>query len=214
MSNHWIERWQEGRIGWHEEAGNKSLRKHWTASGRRVLVPLCGKSRDLIWLEQQGNEVVGVELSDIAVKAFFAENDIAYSVIDGELTTYVADDRRITIYYGDYFDLARGPFSGLYDRGALVAISPDRREDYVRHTRSLLSDDADTLIIAVEYDQSVADGPPFSIGAGSMAEMWPELERVDAYDDLENCPPKFREAGLREIIEAVWRSPESTALAS
>ena len=211
MSNQWIERWEEGRIGWHEEAGNKSLRKHWTASGKRVLVPLCGKSRDRIWLEQQGNEVVGVELSDIAVKSFFAENDMAYSVIDGELTAYVADDRRITIYCGDYFDLSRGPFSGLYDRGALVAISPDRREDYVRHTRSLLSDDAYTLIIAVEYDQSVADGPPFSIGAGSRAEMWPELERVDAYDDTEYCPPKFREAVLHELIDAVWRSPESTA---
>lgn len=206
MSNHWIERWQEGRIGWHEEAGNKSLGKHWNASGKRVLVPLCGKSRDLIWLEQQGNEVVGVELSDIAVKAFFAENEIAYSVIEGELTAYVADDRRITIYCGDYFNLSRGPFSGLYDRAALVAISPDRREDYVRHTRSLLSDDADTLIVAVEYDQSIASGPPFSIPAESMNFLWPELRRVDAYDDMENCPPRFREAGLREMIEAVWRS--------
>jgi hypothetical protein len=38
---------------------------------------------------------------------------------------------------------------------------------------------------------------------------WPELKRVDAYDDLENGPPKFREAGLREMIEVVWKAPGS-----
>lgn len=207
MNENWLERWQEGRIGWHEAAGNRSLQKHWTASGKRVLVPLCGKSRDLVWLEGQGNEVVGVELSAIAVEAFFDENEIAHSVVEGALPAYVADDRRITVYCGDYFGFAEGPFSGFYDRGALVAISPDRHKEYVRHTRSLLDADAAKLIISVEYDQSVADGPPFSISVGSMAEMWPELERVDAYDDMENCPPKFREAGLREIIESVWRAP-------
>ncbi len=207
MSNDWLERWQIGRIGWHEEGGNKSLHRHWSVSGKRVLVPLCGKSRDLDWLERQGNEVVGVELSDIAVEAFFDENEIACSVVQGELTAYVADDRRITLYCGDYFRFAEGPFSGLYDRGALVAISPDRRVEYVRHTRSLLDADAAKLIIAVEYDQSMAEGPPFSIPEESMRALWPELERIDAYDDMENCPPKFREAGLREIIEAVWRSP-------
>ena len=214
MNKHWLERWKVGRIGWHEAAGNRSLQKHWTASGKRVLVPLCGKSRDLDWLEGQGNEVVGVELSDIAVEAFFEENEIGYSVVEGELTAYVAEGRRITIYCGDYFRFAEGSFNGLYDRAALVALPPDLRRDYVRHTRSLLSSDAAKLIISVEYDQSVADGPPFSISAESMAEMWPELERVDAYDDMENCPPKFREAGLREIIEAVWRSPWSHSFGS
>lgn len=202
----WLERWRAGRTGWHEPAGNKSLRKHWSASGKRVLVPLCGKSSDLIWLEQQGNDVVGVELSEIAVAAFFEENALEHEVIEGEMTAYVARERPITIYCGDYFAFAEGPFDGYYDRGALVAISPDLRADYVQHTRSLLSAATASLVVVVEYDQSVGSGPPFSMPPPAMLALWPELQRVKAYDDMDNCPPKFREAGITEIFETVYTS--------
>lgn len=204
MNENWLERWQEGRIGWHEAKGNRSLRKYWTDSGKRVLVPLCGKTTDLIWLEGEGNEVVGVELSEIAILTFFEENEMSYSVVEGDLTAYVADDRRITVYCGDYFSFVGGPFSGLYDRAALVALPPQRRDDYVRHTRSLLSTGASKLVISVEYDQSIVAGPPFSVPEEAMLSLWPELECIDTYDDTENCPPKFREAGLAMMREAVW----------
>ncbi|MGI9248157.1 MAG: thiopurine S-methyltransferase [Woeseiaceae bacterium] len=206
MTEQWLERWRIGRIGWHEAAGNRSLQKHWTASGKRILVPLCGKTLDLIWLERQGNEVVGVELSEVAVKAFFDENEIAYSVVDGALTAYVADDRAITIYCGDFFEFTEGPFDGHYDRGALVALPAKMRRDYVEHIRSLLSADATQLVISLEYDESIACGPPFSIPADEILAYWSGLERVDAYDDIENGPPKFLEAGLDKMIEVIWRS--------
>lgn len=207
MSNHWLERWQEGRIGWHEAEGNASLRKHWRATGRRVLVPLCGKTQDLLWLEGQGNEVVGVELSEIAAEAFFAENELSFSRTAGAMTTYAANERRITICCTDYLDFSAAPFDGYYDRGALVAIAPDVRRRYVQHTRALLSANAAKLIISLEYDQSIALGPPFSVPADEMRELWPELHGVDRYDDIDNCPPKFREAGLKEMFEIVWRAP-------
>lgn len=206
MSSEWIERWQVGRTGWHEEGGNKSLQRHWSVSGKRVLVPLCGKSRDLLWLQQQGNEVVGVELSDIAVRAFFEENALDYDIVEGELNAYVAKERPITIYCGDYFAFSGGPFSGYFDRGALVAIQPGLRVRYVQHTRSLLETSAASLVVAVEYDQSVANGPPFSIPASTMQDLWPEMKRVDAFDDMDNCPPKFIDAGLNEILEVVYFS--------
>ena len=65
MNDAWIERWQIGRTGWHEPQGNASLKRYWDLTGRRVLVPLCGKSADLLWLESQGNSVTGVELSEL-----------------------------------------------------------------------------------------------------------------------------------------------------
>ncbi len=207
MNEHWLERWQEGRIGWHEAEGNASLQKYWTVSGKRVLVPLCGKTRDLIWLARLGNEVVGVELSELAVRAFFDENDIAFSRVEGALTAYVAEDRSIRIYCGDYFDFSDGLFDAYYDRGALVAMPPNLRARYVEHTRSLLAPDAAKLLISLEYDESVATGPPFSVPADEIHSYWPGLERVAAHDDIDNGPPKFREAGLDEMIEVVWRSP-------
>jgi len=60
MTESWLERWREGRIGWHEAEGNASLKKHWRAEGKRVLVPMCGKTVDMLWLEERGNSVVGV----------------------------------------------------------------------------------------------------------------------------------------------------------
>ncbi len=205
MTEQWLTRWQEGNTGWHEAEGNSSLKKFWTATGKRVLVPLCGKTRDLIWLERQGNEVIGVELSELAVKAFFAENEIAYSCIPGTLTAFVAKDRSITIYCGDYFEFSEGSFDAYYDRGALIALPENMRRDYVAHTRTLLHGEAAQLIISLEYDESIAAGPPFSVPAEEMLGYWPNLQRVDAYDDIENGPPKFRKAGLDEMIEVVWR---------
>ena len=41
-----------------------------------ILVPLCGKSKDLIWLQKHFHQVIGVELVPQAVKVFFEENQI------------------------------------------------------------------------------------------------------------------------------------------
>ena len=98
MSEPWVERWQEGRTGWHEPAGNAGLRKHWRGTGRRVLVPLCGKTSDLRWLADQGNEVIGVELSDLAVKGFFDEQELSYDILDCELPAYRARESSIMIF--------------------------------------------------------------------------------------------------------------------
>ena len=38
------------------------------AKGAAVLVPLCGKSLDLVWLAEQGHAVIGVELAEAFVK--------------------------------------------------------------------------------------------------------------------------------------------------
>ncbi|MCP4303261.1 MAG: thiopurine S-methyltransferase, partial [Gammaproteobacteria bacterium] len=125
--------------------------------------------------------------------------------VQGALTRYVAEDRSITIYCGDYFEFSEGGFDGYYDRGALVALPPDVRRAYVEHTRSLLRENATQLIISLEYDESIATGPPFSVPAAEILSYWPGLERLDAYDDIENGPPKFREAGLDKMVEVVWR---------
>ena len=93
MHEEWHERWQVGRTGWHESGGNRNLKKYWRATGKRVLVPLCGKSDDILWLEAQGNDVVGVELSEIAVLGFFEDNQLEYERSDGALTEYRALNR-------------------------------------------------------------------------------------------------------------------------
>ena len=205
MIESWLERWREGRIGWHEAGGNASLRKYWRAEGRRVLVPLCGKTVDMLWLEEQGNSVVGVELSDIAARAFFEENSLRYTIRDGKLPAYTALDRDITIHCGDLFDFDEPGNTGWYDRGALVATPAEQRPAYAKHIDALLTPDAHKLLITLDYDDNIATGPPFSIPREEIRRYWPDLREIDRYDDIENGPPKFREAGLKEMFETIWR---------
>ena len=93
----------------------------------------------------------------------------------------------------------------LDDRGALVATPAAQRSAYARHIDALLAPDACKLLITLEYDAEIAEGPPYSITAREIRAYWPELQAVDRYDDIENGPPKFREAGLTEMFETVWR---------
>ena len=204
MTESWLERWREGRIGWHEEHGNASLKKHWRASGKRVLVPMCGKTVDMLWLEEQGNSVVGVELSDIAARAFFEENGLRYAVQEDSLAAFTAEDRDITIYCGDLFDFDAAGFTGWYDRGAFVATPAERRPAYAELINQLLAPDACRLLITLEYDDTIATGPPFSIARDEIRRYWPDLREIERHDDIENGPPKFREAGLKAMFETVW----------
>ena len=78
----WHERWGRDEIGFHKHEYNA----HMTAfmgslglpKGAHVLVPLCGKSLDLLWLHQHGYRVSGIELSPRAIEDFFSENGLEY----------------------------------------------------------------------------------------------------------------------------------------
>jgi thiopurine S-methyltransferase len=209
VSEDWLGRWDQGRTGWHEAAGNEGLKKFWpvVANPGSVLVPLCGKSPDLLWLAERGHEVVGVELSEIAVEGFFEDHDLGFELeTAGQLSRYSATKHSIVIYCGDYFDFSSRSFDALYDRGALVALTEEQRPRYVEHTRKLLQPDATRLIITLEYDQRVVNGPPFAVLADEITAYWDDLARVGEKDDIENCPPKFRKAGLTRISEVIWLS--------
>ena len=106
MAEDWLSRWIDGRIGWHEADGNRALHRFWPdlESGSRVLVPLCGKSPDMLWLAERGNDVTGVEISEVAVRAFFNEMSLNFDLrVDGELQWFHCVDAKITLVCGDYF---------------------------------------------------------------------------------------------------------------
>ncbi|CAN7989162.1 unnamed protein product, partial [Ixodes hexagonus] len=59
------------------------LRKHQDVilAGKRdaqVFVPLCGKALELKWFYEKGHRVVGVEVVEDPVRAFFDENTLPY----------------------------------------------------------------------------------------------------------------------------------------
>jgi thiopurine S-methyltransferase len=210
MTEDWLARWQQGRTGWHEKSGNAALRKHWPTTSRaaRVLVPLCGKSRDLRWLADQGWDVTGVELSPLAIEAFMDEEALLYDKSRaGDFVIYRARDLSITLCCGDYFAFDEDGFDALYDRGGLVAIPGSERRHYLRHTAGLLQANAFRLLITLEFDETRVTGPPHSVSADEVLAHWPDMQRVSAREDIENAPPKFRAAGLTSVREVVWVLP-------
>ena len=123
MLEFWHSRWQSGQTGWHEADGSAALRKFWPrlADGSRVLVPLCGKSTDLKWLAAEGYQVTGVELSDIAARAFFDEAGLPFETHEADgFSWFRSPQAGVTIACGNYFEFTDQPFDALYDRASLL----------------------------------------------------------------------------------------------
>ena len=109
---------------------------------KTVLVPLCGKSLDLIHLHSLGHSVVGVEWIEQACLEFFSENKIEYSVavLEGvEGSVYTSADGRLRIYQCDFLHLTEsllgGKVDAVWDIQSLVSINPRDRKQYVRTVR-------------------------------------------------------------------------------
>jgi thiopurine S-methyltransferase len=200
-SDFWHSRWDAGQIGFHEGQPNTHLTKHATAlgQGKRVLVPLCGKSEDLTYLATFGHQVVGVELVESAVRAFFEEHGASPVVTKaGPLTRYTLDP--ITIFAGDFFATSRellGPVDALYDRAAVIALPQAMRADYVKHLRTLMPAGAPGLIITIEYPQDKMSGPPFSVPEAELRAHYAGLS-LELVDDVKADLPRLTEASGRE----------------
>ncbi len=209
----WLERWKNNEIGFHQQEFSLHLRNYWRQlalkPGSRVFVPLCGKSRDLLWLLAQGHGVLGVEISPIAVEDFFAENQLKPNVQSlGSFERYEVDG--LAIFLGDFFELSAKDLqnvSSVYDRASLVALPPDMRGQYVRHLGRVVAPDAEILLVAMEYDQTEMTGPPFSVVEDEVRQLYAGRYRITRLftADLLEENPRFRERGLSRFTEKVYR---------
>lgn len=208
----WLARWENQEIGFHQEQINAHLQELWpslgVAAGEAVFVPLCGKSRDMLWLNQQGHPVLGVEISPLAVEAFFEENGLsAEQRPHGAFTEYRSGSLRILC--GDFFALSAADLDGaaaVYDRASLIALPPEMRERYARKMAELLASGARTLLITLDYPQTQMSGPPFAVRRAEVEALYSadfELAVCCELDVLEE-QPRFRDKGLTQLTERVY----------
>ncbi|WP_017445893.1 thiopurine S-methyltransferase [Gayadomonas joobiniege] len=164
----WHNKWQQKQIGFHLAQSNPLLLKHFhtlaLAKNSRVFVPLCGKTLDIHWLLAKGHQVVGCELSEIAVRELFNELKLEPECRDmGNIKHFYANN--LDIFVGDIFKLTKqqlGQVDAIYDRAAYVALPETTRAKYAAHLTEL-SQQAPQLLIYFQYDQSQLEGPPFAI---------------------------------------------------
>jgi len=209
----WQERWQKNEIGFHQQEINAHLQDYWprlgVAAGSQVFVPLCGKSRDLLWLRARGHTVLGVELSPIAVRDFFRENTLEPQTSrQGAFERCAADG--LAILCGDFFGLTADDLkgvAGVYDRASLIALPPDMRPRYASHLASILPKGAAILLVTMEYRQAEMSGPPFAVSEDEVRKLYEKhyvVTRLFTKDILaEN--PRFRERGLSALSEKVYQ---------
>ena len=165
----WHQRWHDNQIGFHQAAPTPLLLKHWPSlgvpAGAKVFVPLAGKSLDMPWFAAQGHRVLGVELSELAVAQFFAENGLRPEIRDTHYGRHY-EAGGIELILGDAFgldaDLLRD-CDAVFDRAALIALPPELRRRYANELYAKLPAGCRGLLITLEYPQAERDGPPFSV---------------------------------------------------
>ena len=195
----WHARWSAGNTPWHQRAPNARLTAHFDAlglaPGDQVLVPLCGRARDMRWLLEHRFRVLGVELSEIAVRGFFADH--GFRIFDGD---------RIRILCGDVFRLTPELLSdvaAVYDRAALVALDGDEQARYASLLARSLPPGASQLLLTLQYDTARMQGPPFSVDEARVRALYEArfaVERVASVAILDD-EPHLRARGLDALTE-------------
>ena len=205
----WHNKWAANQIGFHLEDVNPLLIEFWKKTDpsyeKSVFVPLCGKSEDLIWLASKHEEVQGVELSQIAVRAFFSEHFYTPTVtqISGQHELYQFDE--LSVYTGDYFTAPIQPVDIIYDRASLVALPEEMRVQYVERLKQLLKPGGKILLVTLDYDQSEMAGPPFSVPKLEIDQLFAGYKVTMLNQDIaDDDHPKIAKKGLSRFCEEVY----------
>lgn len=208
----WHQMWQSNEIGFNQSQPNQLMQRYFLSlnlkPGDRVLVPLCGKSIDMLWLAGQGYKVIGIELSQQACKAFFQENKIATKVTEtGDFVVYSSDE--ITLFAGDFFKLDKntlGPVDAVYDRAALIALPSELRQEYSAHLGQLVDRETKIFLITTSYNQIEMQGPPFSVDENEVNMLFSaDFNIKQLYSKpLSDIPAHLHERGLLQASEHAY----------
>ncbi|MCG8610422.1 MAG: thiopurine S-methyltransferase [Pseudomonadales bacterium] len=209
----WHDKWRRNEIGFHEGTVNQYLASHWqdfTVTGSEtVLLPLCGKSRDILWLSDKGHPVIGVELSPIACKDLFEETNLKAQVRpESPFTLYQHND--IQIYCGDFFDLDASHVAGVktvFDRAALIALPDEMRRRYVDHLHQILPRESQILLVTMEYDPGEMEGPPYSVTEPEVMSLYGAkwVTKQVQKNNLGADDPFAKRKGLSYMTECVYQ---------
>ena len=215
-AEYWLKRWREGRTGWHRSEVMPLLVQHWSAlnvpRGSRVLVPLCGKSLDMLWLAQQGMRVLGVDVSPVAIESFLAENQLharTRGEADGTHYEITNASGEIEIINGDAFALDPDEVAQcnvFYDRAALIAMPAPMRRRLVDELYVQLPAGSAGLLITLAYPGNEMQGPPFSVDDAEVHDLFDRRWRVDCleYRDILASQPSFSDQGVSALHTGVY----------
>lgn len=209
----WLDLWERNEIEFHQGDVSPALKTFWPRlalpPGAKVLVPLCGKSRDMPWLRERGHEVLGVELAQVAVRDFFAESGWVPRVSpQPPFERWEAEG--ITVLRGDVFDLTAADLrgvTGIYDRAALVALPEAMRRRYAEKLREVLPRSVEILLVTATYPPEQMEGPPFSVSEEEVRALYAPPFEVEllSRQDIFRKDSALARRGLRQLVAQIYR---------
>jgi thiopurine S-methyltransferase len=140
-------------------------------------------------------DVVGVDGIQQALDEFSKEQPQLKlqpsTSIDGRFDRLVGE--KISLLKGDFFDLddkaTCGQFDVVWDRGSMVAITPDLREKYADVLGRLISPGGKILLAALERregeEEAKKGGPPFSLSEADVRNIYSSKDWVKSITLLE-----------------------------
>ncbi len=208
----WLKFWENNETNWHGDKITQELVEYFELfelePRDKVFVPLCGKSLDMLYIMSQGFSVVGVEISEIGVRQFFSENNLAYKITKvDDFDLYSTEN--LEIYCGDFFALTSKHLNNVksvFDRKSLIALEPEVRQKYVKHLNDIISLGARILLVTLQYPQYQMSGPPFSVDKSEVESLFSmafESQELRSFNDIEN-ESKLTRAGVDYINNAAY----------
>ena len=163
----------------------------------------------MIYLAQQGYQVIGVELNVEACEQFYLENKLSYQ------KTRIQDfdifqSGTITLLSGDFFKLNKmmlEEIDAIYDRAALVALPEKMRIQYAQKIIDLSHQNTQMLLITISYNQSEMPGPPFSVDKSEVDKLYNQHFLITALHDAPvlKISEHLKAKGLRMAQELVFK---------
>lgn len=177
------------------------------AGKEKVLLPLCGKSQDLLFLAQNNIHAVGVEFNPQAVLSFWQASQLEPE------THHIAGKKcyrynNIDLWQCDFFELSAkdtGAFDVIFDRAALIALPQELRYRYARHLQNFLRQDGVLLLVTVDYESNEMDGPPFYVSQDEIQQLFAEasIKELGRHSIIDSHP-RWQELKLSRLDEVVY----------
>ena len=182
---------------------------------KSILVPLCGKSNDLLWLVQEAGlkRVVGIEGSSFAITSLLKE--YTYVQVNEKIGCYTGFDGKLSIFCADFFDdnvnsdLFGETIDYIWDRAALVALHWNDHERYIQKLLSFLTipkiEQNDTFdIFMSEYWHSQHRGPPFDVDLKHVCDIFGTDINVQQVDEIDAFYSGWQNAGFTDMSERLY----------
>ena len=174
-------------------------------NGKVVLIPLAGKTRDIIYFLDRGAKVIAIEVVEKAVEEFFADNNINY-----QRNGNIYQATNLDFYCDDFFkatSYVEEDIDYVFDRASNVALPGTMRLKYYDIISELVNDKTNILIITFHHDGPLDFGPPFSIPFAEIKENYKRnginMSYV-IYDNMKMESQKYQNAGISHVDRIKW----------